>query len=172
MDEAVRGNASAQKRVRDIHKLVRPNLYTLPPSVARSMAIYQLMAELSRYVRPIRGGGFLRERSYVRLTGDEDWQNFENYQLAKKHLQQRKSECSTLQSLAISIFLENADNDGFDGMSQRSIERDLRAARLYHEKQKKSGRPADLYTPLSSGESLPFYYYSEDWKQRKNYTDK
>jgi hypothetical protein len=172
VDEAVKGNDSAQRRVRDIHKLIRPELYKLPPPVARAMAIYRLMGELSRYVRPIRGGSFLRQRSYVRLTEDEGWQNFRNYQLAKLHLQRRKSQRLTLQSLAISIFLENAGNDGFDKMSLRSVERDLHAARLYNEKQERLGRPPDYLMLLSNGESIPFYQYTEEWKRRKSYTDK
>ena len=135
VDEAVNGESSvALKCLRQVHRLVRPDLYELPPSVARAMEIYQLMFKLSRVVKPIRGVSFLRKKKYVRLTEDEGWKNFNEYKLAKRHLQRRKSERFTLQTLAISIFLEQANKEGLEGLSQRSVERDLRAARLYSKK--------------------------------------
>lgn len=172
VNEAVKGKAAAKKSVWEVHKLIRPDFYKLSPSVARAMEIYRLMVKLSRVVNPIRGDRFLRVKSYVRLTEDKEWENFKVYNYAKKYLHSRVKQGFTLQSLAIDIFLEEISLEGFERMSRRSVERDLRTARLYHRKQERLGRQADLYMPLSSGESLPFYNYSEDWKRRKNYTDK
>ena len=163
---------SALERLLDIHKLIYPEHYEVSPSVARAMMIRRLMGKLSRVVKPIKGEGFLRDKSYIKLTDNEERHNFKEYKLAKRYLQQRKNGRFTLQSLAISIFIEQADKEGRDGISQRTIERDLRAARLFDKKQEKAGRPPEFNMILASGESLPSHKFTEDWKRRKRFTDK
>lgn len=171
VDKAIGGDATSEELVREVHKLVRPDLYRLPPRVARAMEFYRLMGKLSRVVAPINGSSLLSGKSYVKLTESKERKRFREYALAKQHMSRRQKPF-TLQSLAISIFIEQADSKGLSGINKRTIEEDLRLARLYHAEQKRLRRAPDYYMVLSNGESLPFYNYSEDWKRRKTYTAK
>lgn len=171
VDRAAGGDMTSEELLREVHRLVRPDLYRLRPRVARAMELYSLMGKLSHVVIPMKGGSLLRSRSYVRLTENKERKRFREYDLAKQHIKRRKKPF-TLQTLAISIFIEQADSKGLSGINQRTIEEDLRLARLYHKKQKRLRQPPDYYMLLSNGESLPFYNYSEDWKRRKSYTAK
>jgi hypothetical protein len=171
IDSAIGGDVASESVVREVHRLVRPDLYRLPPRVARAMEFYRLMGKLSYVVIPIEGQSLLRSRSYVRLTEDKGRKRFREYDLAEQHISRRKKPF-TLHTLTISIFIEQAADKGLSGINQRTIEGDLRLARLYHEKQKRLHRVPDYYMLLSNGESLPFYNYSEDWRRRKSYTVK
>lgn len=171
IDSAIGGDVASESVVREVHRLVRPDLYRLPPRVARAMEFYRLMAKLSYVVAPIKGASFLRSRSYVGLTEDSGRKRLKEYGLARQHISRRKKPF-TLHTLTISIFVERAANEGLSGINQRTIEEDIRLAHLYHEKQKRQRRAPDYYMLLSNGESLPFYNYSEDWRRRKSYTAK
>lgn len=168
--DAFAGDASALERLLQLHQLIYPQRYELSAAISRAMAVRQLIADLSRVVTPIKGENFLADKSFVKLTDDAAWHRDRYYRLAKQQLQQRVTgKPMTLQSLAINIYIRKANKEGFDSIEQRSIERDLRAARDYDEEQKRLGREPDGNILLTSGEALPFYHFADSWKQRKKY---
>ncbi len=156
--DAFDSDSAALNRLTQIHKLIYPERYKLNASVARALAVRRLMADLSRVVVPRNGDSFQDGVAHVNLTADEGWHMNTLYKLAARHWRHGV----TLQSLAIRIYLAQLKRKGFDAIDRKILERDMSALRRFDSKQQGCD-----YIHLANGDAMPYYDYTEMWKQRK-----
>ena len=138
-EQAFAGDAFANKQLEAVSKLVRsaeyrtlPKLidkivttqYKLPASHERARNIIDLMIDLWIVVEPVRYSGEERYnvavRPVLKRACDTDL-----YALATKYC--RKG--TTLQSLAIKVYLEQLRDEGHEGVDERALKRDLQKYR-------------------------------------------
>lgn len=155
------GERRALETLRAVHGLLFPQKSV---HVERAMEVYQLMRELSHVVTPSRVGSTTLLSGAVRLRTDEEAQTLSIYKEAKSHWKSRR----TLQSLAISVYLERLHKESKyenEAIDERVIKDDLRQLRAELE-QREAGK-LELEIALASGETLPYVFHTEAWKQRR-----
>jgi len=177
------GDEQSQIQLKALKKLVRPRKYEIPiskireivdryetsPPLARGWELHKLMSNLSLVVEPLK-----KDRPY---TADQPITMRANPQavfvglsdLARQHLKQN----TTLQSLAIHIYLEHLQKEGItdenEAINERTLKRDLQRVRDW---EKNASPEEKLRRGRTEGTSLgeqpiTWYMYSEGWKERK-----
>lgn len=177
--QADKGEERAINRLKVIHKFAYPDEYEVPtaviseladkyhtsPHLARAWAIRKLMIDLSFVVKPMR-----RDKnplqSAVRLREGKKEPILEGYrelyQRAAKHIKRN----TTLQSLAMSIYLEDLEAEGIS-LETRQLKLDLQKLRQWEKTNKLP------LLPIFEGASLPVVpMYSEGWKSKYRRGDK
>jgi hypothetical protein len=175
ISRAFDGDIDMQGRLLNIYRNCYPELYKLPDSVQRVMAIRYRMAEFSSVVMPSRGNRFLpsknaphkwplvrlREASIVEkidgsssiLTDDVSFFSSELFQRAARHFRGRRSKNFTLQSFA---FHDYESEHGLWWADRKRVFFNLMRQTREYEKV----CPPKLYIELSSGELLPYYPFA------------
>ncbi len=125
-------------QLKAIHKLSYPQNYDLPatviknlvdsyhtsPHLARAWSVRDLMLELSYVVEPVRGDISVLESKVKLTTTDMHLLNPEIYGKAERHIKKG----STLQSLAMSIYLDDLSKEGIN-LNLRQLKLDLQKLR-------------------------------------------
>lgn len=184
------GDENAQTQLKAIDKLIYPETYELPKTVigelatryhtraplARGWRIREIMGRLSRVVKPSRSAaksvldGSIQLQDESKCKGNTIYsQNLKKevpaYELAKKHWMRGV----TLQNLAIRIYLEELQEQGFEGIDERTLKRDLKEVEKWEQTLPEERRNWGvlIVTPGKDNVHLPVGEYSEGWKQRK-----
>jgi hypothetical protein len=186
---ADKGQERAINRLKVIHKFAYPDDYEVPtaviselaekyhtsPHLARAWAIRQLMYDLSWVVTPVRHDKSLLEGA-VKLRDDEEFpiskERKEWHQRAAKHIKRN----TTLQSLAMSIYLEDLEKEGII-LDTRHLKLDMQKLREWEEINLKDVPPSRRL-PLCNVGGYPSAHihlipmYSEGWKLKYRRGDK
>jgi hypothetical protein len=188
--EAASGDERCGIQFRAIQKIVRPEKYELPytkiqeiaekyetrPQLARGWELRRLMAGLSHAVEPVNPEQNLPEHP-IRLRGKpKDANDLWYWTRAAKHWKPK----STLQSLAIRIYLaqlqEAGVTDHLTEITERSLKRDLAEVRKFEQvaDEERERRRGHWYGRSFEGSpQIEWYEFSEGWKeQRKKRTKK
>lgn len=178
------GDEESLNQLKVLHKITYPKNYDLPstviksladsyhtsPHLARAWSIRRLMLDLSYMVEPTRKEKSVLE-SCVRLTTSKvHLLDSARYEKAARHIKRN----STLQSLAMDIYLEELDKEGIH-LESRQLKRDLQKLKEWE-----SANPFDPSDYLSLWNDIgtpparipPIPIYSEGWKLRLQRSDK
>jgi hypothetical protein len=182
--DAGSGDEDASDQLKAIEKLTRPEKYELPrskikelvekyhtrPQLARGWELRRLMSGLSFAVEPVRTDKPVSIDSQVRLLkkpkpDDRYW-----WERARKHWKPR----STLQSLAIRIYLARLEDEGITDASdasitERTLKRDLAEVRMWEQTThptERSKRGESWGGSLTFSSRLEWAAFSEGWKVR------
>lgn len=185
-----KGDENAQIQLKAIDKLIFPDTYELPktvikdlaekyytrPALARGWRLRRLMGNLSWVVEPTKntaenvldGPIKLREKSEPKghtIYDSIKRKDVSAYEVAKKHL----TRGVTLKTLAIRVYLEELQNQGFEGIDERRLKRDLKEVENWEETlpKERRGWGVLIVTPGKPNVHLPTNEYSEGWKKRK-----
>jgi hypothetical protein len=183
---AEKGDTESSDQLKALHKISYNRNYELPatviknlvdsyhisPHLARAWDIRDLMLDLSYVVEQTRADKSILECS-VKLSTRDNARRFNEalYDRAAKHIKRN----STLQSLAIEIFIEDMEAEGIS-LDPRGLKRDLQ--KLKEWEAVNLNDPSDRL-PLWSEVQYPRAYIppipiysSEGWKQRWKRGDK
>ena len=152
-----------QHKIRDITR------YETRPPLARAWEMYRIMSHLTRVVEPLKSVRPFKENHPVKmLPGPTHGYHQSFWDLAKKHWRPN----TTLQSLAITIYLEHLERQGVisdqGSITVRSLKRDLEMARAWEtglsddEKQRRKHWSGGIIGDLT----ITWYEFSEGWKVR------
>lgn len=100
-------------------------------------------------------------QSEVQLRREPLLSNGEMRELIAGHLR----EGSTLESLAISIYLEQLKADGIKNKTEKSLARDLRDESKWRESNAETAGRGNL--AVFNKDELPYFSFSDGWKNRK-----
>lgn len=179
----------AKNQIKAIDKLIYPDTYELPRTVieklakqyhtkaplARGWRLREIIGNLSWVVEPVRKGAsvlagaiLVRDKektSSHRIYIQSEKRERPAYDVAKKHW----TRGVTLKTLAIRVYLEDLQQQGFEGIDERMLKRDLKEAESWEETLPKDQRDwgVVVVSPGRPPEHLPVGKYSEGWKQRK-----
>jgi hypothetical protein len=151
---AAAGSKFAENQLIVIEKVLNPNTYNVPdsvieniaeryhssPHVARGSYLRYVMYFLKRIVAPSSAGKPLTTRSRVQLVDAAE----SNYPYLFKKARQHWNKNSTLQSLAIQIFLSevNATSSTSANIDERTLKRDLAILRKWEVSHRRSSGDA------------------------------
>lgn len=172
------GDITARHQLEIIHTFMFPKQYEVPPNVVealakkhrsghllRAWALRRLMSEISEVVIPAKSNAESILEGRVRLSPDAD-PNHSLYELVRTHLNNLKRG-TTLQMLAINIYLQKASNADVPGLDERTLKRDLSRLRMWEETDKSHMREKTRFAKEKSGTSwkaqIPIRKYSESW---------
>jgi hypothetical protein len=184
--QADQGNEQSLDQLKAIHKLSHPQSYDLPatviknlvdsyhtsPHLARAWSVRHLMLDLSDVVEPVREGISVLKSGIKLTTTDVHLLDPEVYGKAKKHIKRG----STLQSLAMSIYLDDLNKEGIN-LDLRQLKLDLKKLREWevanhfdasHGYELWNGRFGQY--PTARIPRIPMY--SEGWKRSFGRGDK
>jgi hypothetical protein len=183
--QAGAGDERAADQLKAIAKLIQPDKYELPstkikeivdryetrPALARGWELRKLMHFLSIAVEPVRADRPYSPDQPIRVIhkAPANVHDFTIWQTAKKHWKPN----TTLQSLAIRVYLEHLSDKGITDedktITERTLKRDLAEVRKWEETATDDEKRRRGYwsSKLLSGDYITWYDYSEGWKERK-----
>jgi hypothetical protein len=192
MAAASAGNDQATVWLKAIEKVIHPGKFELPrtkidelasryetnPQLARGWELTGLMSHLSYLVEPEHKDRCSpRDRMVMRKTptlpGDEKL-----IKAIAEHTRKYWKPRSTLQSLAIRMYMDYLEREGISDaqatISERSLKRDLQAVRDWEKTATETERYArGLCAGYSLAGGMTFWcQYSEGWKDRKKKVQK
>lgn len=172
------GDITARHQLEIIHTFMFPKQYEVPPHVVdalakkhrsghllRAWALRRLMYEISEVVIPAKPDAESILEGRVRLSPDAN-PNHPLYKLVRKHLNSLKRG-TTLQMLAIHIYLQKASDADVLGIDERTLKRDLSRLRKWEQDDESHKREKTRLAQEKSGISwkaqIPIRKYSESW---------
>jgi hypothetical protein len=177
------GDEQSEMQLKALRKLVKPRKYEIPiskireiaeryetsPPLARGWELHKLMSNLSLVVEPLK-----KDRAYtanqpiaMRLNPPAVFVGLSD--LARQHVKPN----TTLQSLAIHIYLEHLQKEGItdenEAINERSLKRDLQRVREWEKSASgdEKVRRGRMEGASLGEEPITWYMYSEGWKERK-----
>jgi hypothetical protein len=180
---AAYGDEKSITQLKAIEKLIRAPKYCLPftklreiidryetsPPLARAWELRQLMSCLCWVVAPIRPKPPYSIDQPVKLIQPSNSAYVELSELAQRHIKRN----STLQSLAISIYLEQLRNEGVtdenNTITERTLKADLTRAREWDKtvsEEDKVRRGTYKGLGLHQDSPITWYAFSDEWKER------
>jgi hypothetical protein len=177
------GDEKSATRIKAVEKVLSPEKYDLPhskieelvdryetsPPLARGWELRRLMSQLASVVQPQKKGGAFTETQPISLIDDPPDYLAHVAELARRHWKQN----TTLQSLAIRIYLkqlqEKGVTDAGEAITDRSLKRDLARVREWESTASEDEkRRRGQYKGFSlSGDPITWYEFSEGWKLRR-----
>jgi hypothetical protein len=177
------GDERSATQLKAIKKLSKPEKYELSPNkirdiveryetsppLARGWELRRLMSALSNVVEPVKKDTPYSQGQPIKLKESPRAVFVGLWDLARKHLKPN----STLQSLAIRIYLESLQEKGItdegEAITSESLKRDLRRAREWEratneDEKLRRGRHHGLSL---SDDPITWYDFSEGWKERR-----
>lgn len=183
--DAGTGDERATNQLRLIEKIIHPEKYELeatkiaelagryetPPQLARAWELRRLMSGLATVLEPVDQSKTPSVDDRVRLIIRKPKSRHELYywERAKKHMKRN----STLQSLAIRIYLEYLQDEGLtddESITERTLKRDLAKAREWENtttEEQRRRRGHSFGQGFRYGPRIDWYDFSEGWKERK-----
>jgi hypothetical protein len=177
---AEKGDEKAANQLKVLHKVAHPFSYELPatvikkladsyhisPHLARGWSVRDLMVKLSFVVEPTRLDRSVLDGPVKLTTRELHTVNRKLHAKAKKHIHTN----TTLQSLAISLYLEELDKEGIT-LNPNQIKADLRKLKEWETVNLKEDSPHYILLWNRPGEyppaSLPpIPIYSNGWKRK------
>lgn len=179
---AAHGDEKSLLQLKAIEKLIRAPKYCLPftklreiidryetsPPLARAWELRRLMSNLCWVVAPIRSKPPYSIDQPVKLVKPSNSAFTHLSELAQRHLKRN----STLQSLAISIYLEQLRDEGTDEnntITEKTLKSDLARAREWERTASEDDKiRRGSYTGLGLHRDNPitWYDFSDGWKER------
>lgn len=177
------GDERAATQIKAIQKLVRPEKYEMPPNkirdiveryetsppLARGWELLRIMSGLSNVVEPLHKDKPYSQNQPIKLRETPRAVFVDLWNVARKHWKPN----TTLQSLAIRIYLESLQEKGItdegEAITDRSLKRDLARVRAWERdtslfEKNRRGK----YEGLSlSADPITWYDFSEGWKERR-----
>jgi hypothetical protein len=173
----------AAVQLRAIEKLVAPGKYEIPqsairdialryetsPPLARGWELRQLMSYLAGIVEPAKAGKSLTMHEPIKVMQNVPKYSAGLQELANKHWKRN----STLQSLAIRIYLEGLRDAGITNdtqtISEETLKRDLKLVREWEETHSYDDKlKRGHYTGYPLGDTaITWCGFSEGWKMRR-----
>lgn len=177
------GDEKSATQLKAIQKLVKPEKYELPltkirelveryetsPPLARGWELRQLMSRLANVVEPLKKSKSYSPNQPIKLKESPPEYWVELWELARKHLDRN----TTLQSMAIHIYLAQLQEKGITGegeaITDRTLKRDLERVRDW---ERDASEDEKLRRGIYKGSSLsddPITWreFSEGWKARR-----
>lgn len=172
-----RGDEEAINQLKVLHKVAHPYNYELPstviknladsyhtsPHLARAWSVRDIMIELSYMVEPTRKDRSVLEGP-VKLCGDPLlFPPSTRYQRAARLIKKN----TTLQSLAIAVFIEELDEEGIH-LDPRQLKHDLQKLKEW---ESANLTDSSYRIPLGNNADYPsawlppIHIYSEGWKR-------
>jgi hypothetical protein len=144
--------------------------YETSPPLARGWELRRLMSSIADIVEPARTGKSLSLEQPVNLISSPNPEQRSRWEWAKKHWKRG----STLQSLAIRMYLDHLDEIGVTGVgaaiTSASLKRDLAEVRRWeetHDTEQKRRRGYTLGVKLGEVDRLAWCDHSAGWKTRR-----
>jgi hypothetical protein len=180
---AAYGDEKSRTQLKAVEKLIRAPKYCLPftklreiidryetsPPLARAWELRRLMSNLCWVVAPIRPKPPYSIDQPIKLINPSNNAYADLSELAQRHLKRN----STLQSLAISIYLEQLRSEGItdenNTITERTLKADLTRAREWEKTVSEEDKiRRGSYTGLGLHQDSPitWYEFSEGWKER------
>lgn len=180
---AAQGDEQAILQLKAIDKLIRPAVYELPftkireiinsyetsPPLARGWELRRLMSDLSTMVEPLnKDRAYTFDKPIAIRKNARPWYD-DLLDLARKHLKRN----TTLQSLAINIYLERLQKEGItdegDAITEKTLRRDLARVRDWERmaSDDEKLRRRLLRGPSFGADSITWCEFSEGWKKRR-----
>jgi len=179
---AANGDEESQVLLSAIEKIVQPRIYGIPqnkiteltryetsPPLARAWELRRIMSHLAGVVEPRNSGRSFRESHPVRMReGPVRGFTQEFWDLAHKYWHPN----STLQSLAISIYLEHLEKQEViserAAITVRTLKRDLELAREWEANASEDDktRRSCWHGGIIGDLTITWYEFSEGWKVR------
>lgn len=185
IERAAEGDERAAIQLTAIEKLIKPEKFELPlskikelvdryetsPMLARGWELRRLMSALSNVIEPLKSGRPDSINEPIRLTETPSMFYYRTlWNLAQKHWKRN----TTLQSLAIRIYLEGLQDAGITGegaetITDRTLKRDLASVRKWErdtnedEKRRRGRYKGEAW----SNSPITWFDFSEGWKARK-----
>jgi hypothetical protein len=180
---AARGDERSATQIKAIEKLINPEKYELPqnkikelveryetsPPLARGWELRRLMSLLAFVVQPLKKDGKSSENQPIKLRDNPPDFYVHLTGLARKHWKPN----TTLQSMAIRIYLEELQEKGItdegEAITDRSLKRDLAKVREWERNASEDEKVRrGQYKGLSlSDDPITWYEFSEGWKSRR-----
>src|ERR1044072_1257877 len=193
---ACRGDETARRQLKAIHKIASPESYETPAtlidfivdhdfsraSMARGFALRHWFSRMSRAVVSrktneaiiTRAGAAANSSTYreaiktvlttrVHLRQAPLFDDDEVFKIAKRYWKLG----STLQSLAITAYIDELESQGLEGASERGLKRDLREVEDWEKHLSRWAYTADIYGEDGKDISMPVEKYTDEWKARK-----
>lgn len=177
------GDERAATQIKAIQKLVRPEKYELPPSkirdiveryetsppLARGWELLRIMSGLSNVVEPLKKDKPYSQNQPIRLRETPHAVFVGLWDVARKHWKPN----TTLQSLAIRIYLESLQEKGItdegEAITDRSLKRDLARVRAWERDTSlfEKNRRGKYEGSSLSADPIIWYDFSEGWKERR-----
>jgi hypothetical protein len=177
------GDEKSLIQIKAIQKLVRPEKYELPlskireiveryetsPPLARGWELKRLMSLLSHVAEPLNKDKPFSESQPIKIREVQPEHLVSVWELARKHWKPN----TTLQSLAISIYLEELQEKGVtdegETITGRSLKRDLERVRDWERdtNEDEKARRGSWKGKSLSDEPITWYDFSEGWKARR-----
>jgi hypothetical protein len=181
---AENGHERSSNQLKVLHKIAYPASYELPasiiknladsyhtsPHLARAWSVRDLMLDLAFIVEPTRIDRSVLDGPVKLAKWDLDFAGSKLHEKAARHIKRG----TTLQSLAIAIYVEDLENEGIR-LEPRELKRDLQKLKEWEAINLTD--PSDripLWNPAGyPSASLPMIpIYSEGWKQQWRRGDK
>jgi hypothetical protein len=177
------GDENSLTQLKAIEKLIRAPKYCLPftklreiidryetsPPLARAWELRGLMSGLCWVVAPIRPKPPYSIDQPIKLIKPPNKAYADLSELAQRHIKKN----STLQSLAISIYLEQLRNEGItdenNTITERTLKADLARAREWEKtvsEDDKIRRGSYTARGLHQDSPITWYAFSDGWKKR------
>jgi len=180
---AAYGDKEALVQLKAIDKLIRPAVYEIPiskireiverydtrPPLARGWELRRLMYFLSSVVEPLKHGHEFAPNHPVVMREDRPAVFVGLADLARKYIRRN----STLQSLAIQIYLKQLQDEGVTGADQAITERSLKRDLAEVEKWERNASQDDKFrrglaqSVLFGDTAIAWCGYSQGWKERR-----
>lgn len=182
------GDEDAANQLKAIDKLIYPDTYELPKTVvdnlikqyhtraplARGWRLREIIGGLSSVVEPVSQSanvlnGAIRLKDTAKDKGSTIYSEVAKsrvsaYDAAKRHWKRGV----TLKTLAIRVYLEDLQQQGFEGIDERTLKRDLKEVEAWEKTLPEEQRKWGVVVHTSGSPlHLPVGKYSEGWKQRK-----
>jgi hypothetical protein len=194
--DACRGDETARRQLKAIHKIASPERYETPAtlidyitdqdfsraSLARGFALRRWFSRMSRAVVSsktdeaiaARHGAAANSSTYRKaiktvLTTRVQLRLhplFDDEEVFKIAKRYWKPG-STLQSLAINAYIDELESQGLEGASERSLKRDLRKVEGWERHLSRWTYSVEIYGEDKKYISMPVEKYTEEWKARK-----
>lgn len=181
------GDLGAHQQLNIIKSFMFPKRYEVPDQVIdklskmyrsahleRAWELRRLMYEISELVVPVRANSENIFKIPVKLKPEAN-PNHPLYELVSSRLKNLKRH-TTMQMLAIHIYLHIAHKTGKTGIDERSLKRDMQKLRRWEEADKEHLRVKAQLATNNSGMSwkaeIPIRKYSESWVPKVTQNDK
>jgi hypothetical protein len=172
------GDAVAHHQLNVIHSFTFPKKYEVPSQVVerlskryrsghliRAWEIRRLMYEISDLIVPMNPDAESILKSPIRLRSDAD-PGHPLYKLVSQRLGSLRRP-TTLQMLAIHIYLLRAQESGVLGLNERTLKRDLQRLRRWEQEDEEHMRVKNQFAADESRTSwkaqIPIRKFSESW---------
>lgn len=169
------GDEGARLQLNILHTFTFPRQYEVPEQViqnlgkkyrsghlTRAWALRRLMYKLSDLVIPSRPDGKDPLTSPVKLSPQADPKH-----PLYEHVVKNLTRGTTLQMLAIRVYLATMTGGGETGVDERSLKRDLQRLRRWEESDPGHMRMKERFASAEAGASwksqIPVHKYSESW---------